>query len=167
MAACSTTGIPLVSSPGRAVYLALVLVIMAGFSVYDIRYRRLPDWMLVCFMPVAALSLAFFGVAPSSEILFYGLLGMVAGGLPLLAGAIASGDGDGGLGGGDIKLAALLGLVYGPYGIMAVLLIAVFAVTIAGSFRRGWSLGQALHLPFVPFLLIGCAAVTSILIFRC
>lgn len=151
------------SSLWYAVYLVLVLTILAGFAAYDIKNRRVSDWALACFMPVAALALAFYGVAPSYEILLYGLLGLLAGGLPLLAAAMMT---DGGVGGGDIKLAALLGLVYGPYGIMAALIIATLAALFLGGIRRGGPTGRALHLPFVPFLLLGCAIITPILIFR-
>lgn len=151
------------SSLWYAVYLALVLTILAGFAAYDIKNRRVSDWALACFMPVAALALAFYGVAPSYEILLYGLLGLLAGGLPLLAAAMVT---DGGVGGGDIKLAALLGLAYGPYGIMAALMIATLAVLLLGGLRRGGPTGRALHLPFVPFLLLGCATITPILIFK-
>lgn len=151
------------SSPWYAVYLALVLAVLAGFAAYDIKYRRVPDWALACFMPVAALALAFYGVAPGYEVLLYGLLGLMSGGLPLLAAAMVT---DGGIGGGDIKLAALLGLAYGPYGIMAALMIATLAALLIGGLRRVGPPRRALHLPFVPFLFLGCAAVTPILIFR-
>lgn len=151
------------SSPWYAVYLALVLAILAGFAAYDIKNRRVPDWALACFMPVAVLSLAFYGVAPGYEILLYGLLGLLAGGLPLLAAAMVT---DGGIGGGDIKLAALLGVAYGPYGVMTALIVATLGALLIGGLRHGGPTGRALHLPFVPFLFLGCAAITPILIFR-
>lgn len=163
MAACSTIGIQAVSSLWYAVYLALVLAALAGFAAYDIKSRRVPDWALACFMPVAALALAFYGVAPGYEILLYGLLGLLAGGLPLMAAAMVT---DGGVGGGDIKLAALLGLAYGPYGIMAALMIATLTALLIGGLRRGGPTGRVLHLPFVPFIFLGCAVITPILIFR-
>ena len=151
------------SSIWHAVYLALVLLALAGFAVYDIKYRRVPDWALACFTPVAALALAFYGVAPGYEVLLYGLMGLLAGGLPLLAAAIVT---DGGIGGADIKLAALLGLVYGPYGIMFALLIATLTALLIGGLRRGGPTGRALHLPFIPFLFLGCATIVPTLIFR-
>lgn len=48
-------------------------------------------------------------------------MGFLFGGLLLLIAAMVSNNG---IGGGDIKLAALLGILYGPYGVLFILAAA-------------------------------------------
>ena len=63
-----------------------------------------------------------------------------------------------GIGGGDIKLAGVMGLIYGPSRMLAVLLIAsglAACVSLAAGRKKGM-----LSLPFVPFLMAGSLAVT-------
>lgn len=91
--------------------------------------------------------------------LFCSLGGAAAGFLILLAAAMLSLDGAG-IGGGDIKLAAVMGFIYGPSRMLAVLLIA-------SGLATGLSLAvgrkhqeEKLSLPFVPFLMAGSLTVT-------
>ena len=112
---------------------------MAGFAVYDILYRRVPDRALAFFMPFAALA-------------------------PLLKVCLA---GDGGqlwptgLGGGDILFCGILGLIYGPSGMALVFFVAaVFAMPMVLLFRRLSRLRQPIAIPFLPFLACGCSVAT-------
>ena len=85
------------------------------------------------------------------------LAGAVAGFLILLAAAMSSKEGAG-IGGGDIKLAGIMGFIYGPSRMLAVLLIAsglAACISLAAGRKKGM-----LSLPFVPFLMAGSLAVT-------
>lgn len=126
----------------QAVLFVFLLLIA---SVCDLRKREIPDWVngaiavasLLCFQPVN-----LWGVIPS---LFF------------LAGAMK-----GGIGGGDVKLAAACGLVLGLPGaligtILGLLLQLLFhlgALCVLPLFRRQvWT-----TYPMAPFLAIGYAA---------
>jgi prepilin signal peptidase PulO-like enzyme (type II secretory pathway) len=156
-----------VNSAWRAVYYLLILTAVAWFAVYDAKKKRVPDKALVFFLP-ASLAAPFINVSASGvgigPQLLDSLSGAAAGFVVLLAAALVS-KGGSGVGGGDIKLAAVLGLVYGPAGIIAVLLIASLLAMPAGFIRRKQTGGQILRLPFVPFMAAGCLAVTMTTLF--
>lgn len=106
----------------------------------------------------SGLSLSMFLTALLSS-----LTGAATGFLILLAAALVSRNGNG-IGGGDIKLTAAMGFVYGPACMTAVLLIASGLAAIASLMmairQKKLKNRQALSLPFVPFLSIGSLAVT-------
>jgi leader peptidase (prepilin peptidase)/N-methyltransferase len=84
------------------------------------------------------------------------LLGGVAGGLLLLAPYLLY---RAGMGGGDVKLAAFIGLVSG----FPAVILALFIAVVAGGFSSGALLlagvrGRKDPIPFAPFLLAGGAA---------
>ena len=131
-------GTPTASSLWPA-YLLTVFSVVAGFAVYDILYRRVPDRALAFFMPFAALApllkvcLAGDGgqLWPTvAEALAGALLGFC---IPLAAAMATGGTG---LGGGDIKFCGILGLIYGPSGMALVFFVAaVFAMPMVLLFR--------------------------------
>lgn len=49
------TGIPIENNLWTA-YLLTIFFVVAGFAVYDVLYRRVPDRALVFFIPLAALA---------------------------------------------------------------------------------------------------------------
>ena len=49
------TGIPIENNLWTA-YLLTIFFVVAGFAVYDVLYRRVPDRALVFFIPLAAVS---------------------------------------------------------------------------------------------------------------
>lgn len=70
-----------------------------------------------------------------------------------------------GLGGGDIKLAGVMGFIYGPYRMLAILMLASLlsagAALVIGIRRRD----KILSMPFVPFMAAGSlAALTASII---
>ena len=77
------------------------------------------------------------------------IMGAAAGFLLLLFAAIISKDGTG-IGGGDIKLTAVLGYVYGPYRLAGILLTASLLASLAAFLFR-----KQKSIPFVPFLAAG------------
>lgn len=160
------TGIPTVSSVWYGAYFLSVLAIVTAFAIYDVLNKRVPNKALVCFIPFA-FAAPFIEAANAgtnaANLMFFllAVLGAIAGFLVLMAAAMAS-NGSNGVGGGDIKLAAVLGFIYGPYDIIAILLIASLLAMPAGLYRKKASGSHALRLAFVPFMAVGCLAVTAI-----
>lgn len=159
MAASLTTGIPTVSDIISLTYETLVFYCLTGFAAYDIRTRRVPDRALVFFCPavLASLPVHMQGTGTSFQAsLGFSLAGCAAGFLILLTAALLS-RGGAGVGGGDIKLAAATGFIYGPYRMLGILMLAALlsacAALITLCRRRGKA--SPLSLPFVPFIAAG------------
>lgn len=92
-------------------------------------------------------------------------LGAVSAFCILLMAAMIS-QGGTGIGGGDIKLAAVMGFIYDPSRISLILLLASFFAAIAAVVIRMGGKKEPISLPFVPFLAFGSAVVTAIQIIR-
>lgn len=168
-AASLTTGTQTVSELVTLFYESLVLCCILGFAAYDIYTKRVPDRALVFFCPVALVSLpVHMGAADAGTsfltVLGLSLAGCASGFLLLLAAAMLSKNGTG-LGGGDIKLAAIIGFIYGPYRILEILMLAALlcgcSALVIGCRRRD----KTLSIPFVPFIAAGSLAtlIASIL----
>ena len=183
--ACLTTGTPTVSSRAAIlIHELLVLACTAGFGAYDLRTRAVPYRALLLFTPIAAFAPFLQALAgpdsqtvsqrisgaPASPIgiflstflpaLLASLAGAAAGFLILLTASLISAGGTG-VGGGDIKLAAVLGFCYGVSRMLFVLLTAS-ALALAASFitarKNKRKMQGNLSLPFVPFLAAGSLA---------
>lgn len=145
--------------------IVVMLAVLIAFSAYDIKTKRVPNRGLACFMPVvfASMILRFISGQWDSVLLFglYCFAGVAAGGGVLLTAALAT---KGGIGGGDIKLAALIGLFYGPYNMLAALLIGTPLSILYGLIKRRRSDYKELHIAFVPFITFGCLMVSLFLI---
>ena len=157
------TGIPTVNSQILFVYELLAFACIAGFAAYDLKKKRVPDRALLLFLPFALAAplvrTVVLGTALLPLLFLYSLTGLAAGFLVLLAAAMLSKEGAG-IGGGDIKLAAVMGFFYGPSRMLVILLTAsglAACVSLAMRHRRK---EEMLSLPFVPFLMIGSLAVT-------
>ncbi len=157
------------------IYEVIVFVCILILAGYDIRYQRVSDRALAFFLPVVMSApfirsleggtwSAVIGSAVES-----GLGAVTAFGI-LLAAAFFSYDASrgAGIGGGDIKLALLMGFIYGLARIIFLLLTAVLAAAIVTVIiRLSVKKGKGkLSLPFVPFLACGSLAVTVIQIFN-
>ena len=134
-------------------YFAVLLSGLTALSLYDLKHRRVPNWALAIFIPAALLSLFLSPLHP--EPLPAGLLaaaGLLLGGCILLGVAMTT---KGGVGGGDIKLCALLGFVAGPFGILVILFLAtLLAMGMGGLFKLSFH-EKLVNIPFVPFLTMG------------
>lgn len=159
-------------------YDLLVLACTAGFAVYDLRTKLVPDRAILRFCPIALMAPFLHALychsraAPTGPAAFPALFlpallsslaGALAGFLTLLAAAFVSRNGSG-IGGGDIKLAAAMGFAYGPYRMTAILFTASGLAAIASAMirlrRKNKTAPRTLSLPFVPFLAIGSLAAT-------
>ncbi|WP_085510486.1 prepilin peptidase [Plantibacter flavus] len=142
---------------------AIVLVWLACITPplvrIDVTERRLPNRLvlpaLAIAVPLTAVDAAMRGVAPLQPL----LMGFAVGAVLYVCAVF------GGLGMGDVKLGALLGLAVGCFGMSAVLLFAMVSVSSAGlagvvvvflARSRGGSAGWRTRIPFGPFLLFGC-----------
>ncbi len=149
-----TTGIQTVADFYiRTAYYLTVLGGVTALGLYDMKKRRVPNWALAVLLPIALLSL----VLPPMPLslwpeLLRAVFGLLMGGLLLLAVAMAT---KGGVGGGDIKLCALLGIIAGPRGILLTLLIAAALAMTAGGIFRLVTKEKLQSIPFVPFLAVG------------
>lgn len=143
-------------------YGLLAFACIAGFAAYDLRKRRIPDRALLIFLPFAFMAplirAGATGTAALPLLFLSSLAGAAVGFLILLAAAMMSKEGAG-IGGGDIKLAAAMGFIYGPFHMLAILYIAsglAACVFLAAGKRRRNGMPA---LPFVPFLMAGSLAV--------
>ena len=148
------TGIPTVNDMISNGYFWLAWCLTAGFAIYDVKTRRVPDRALFVFCAYAfwAPFLRYPGISGGTEAAWaFGssIMGAAAGFLLLLFAAIISKDGTG-IGGGDIKLTAVLGYVYGPYRLAGILLTASLLASLAAFLFR-----KQKSIPFVPFLAAG------------
>ncbi|SDS78346.1 leader peptidase (prepilin peptidase) / N-methyltransferase [Paenibacillaceae bacterium GAS479] len=131
--------------------IGLLLVSLAVIiTVADIRYMRIPNAVLLCFLPIL---LALRVLEPAGRSYAEYVIGAAVGGGLLLAIALLS---KGGMGMGDVKLLALFGLVLGWKGVLLALMIGSLAGTAGGLLllllHRG---GVKRPLPFGPYLSLG------------
>lgn len=148
------TGIPTVNDMISNGYFWLAWCWIAGFAVYDVKTRRVPDRALFVFCVYAfwAPFLTYPGIFGGTEAAWaFGssIMGAAAGFLLLLFAALISKERTG-IGGGDIKLAAILGYLYGPYRLAGILLTASLLASLAAFLFR-----KQKSIPFVPFLAAG------------
>lgn len=164
------TGIRTVNNFAVFLYECLILCGIAGLAAYDLWERRVPNQILAVFC-LTALPTPLIHSWPFMEwplLLFfflYFLMGAVLGFLVLLSAAMLSESGVG-VGGGDIKLAAVMGFIYGPSRILLILLIASALASTTALIIRKQSKMKNLSLPFVPFLSVGSFAVTAVTFIR-
>jgi leader peptidase (prepilin peptidase)/N-methyltransferase len=138
--------------PWRAGLLAPFLGILLGLSVIDARTKRLPNRIVHPSLLVAATYLGLASVAGGPLDPRRGAIGLLAYGGGLLLIALVSPRG---MGMGDVKLAALIGLVLGALGLRYVAVAAGLGILLGGvgaivALLSGASRKQAL--PFGPFL---------------
>lgn len=153
-----------------ALYELLVLCGIAGFTVYDIQKRQVSDQALLLFIPLALLSpfiRAFPFWRPVILLLYIAevLGGAAVGFLILLTAALLSQNGTG-IGGGDIKLAAVMGFIYGSVRMLQILLLASCMASITAFAVSRRKPGLPCSLPFVPYLMAGSLAVTAALLLQ-
>ena len=152
------TGIPSVSRP-QFFYYALTMLPLAGFALYDYRHHRIRNAALLAFLPWCLLYLPLAAYAcPGStfpEALLHCSMGFLSGFLLLLSVSLAT---NGGIGGGDIKLTALLGIPFGASELMAALVFSCLFALFHLGIRKACKRQAAGNIPFAPYLFFGCLA---------
>jgi len=136
------------------------LILLTGFvalAVYDIRWQLLPNKIVYFFMLVAAaqaLTLVLVFDGGPEQMGQIALSFLVGGGLFYLLFQLSSGRW---IGGGDVKLGALLGLVLAQ---PQLTLMMIFAASLLGTvvslpLLAANKLKRDSHIPFGPFLIAG------------
>lgn len=149
------TGIPNVSNLPFA-YRLLTLFFLLLFAIYDYRHHKVRNAALLAFLFWCLLSLpltAIFTPWPSiCSICLQSSAGFFTGFTLFLAVSMIT---DGGIGGGDIKLAALLGIIMGASLLLLVMITASLTAIIHIGLRTLLKKERITHLPFVPYLFLG------------
>ncbi|KAB1655614.1 prepilin peptidase [Pseudoclavibacter chungangensis] len=167
-----TVGTAAIGPEGIAIVRVTALAVVgAGLALVDARTRRLPD---LCTLPTIAALLALdtasaWIAAPDGG----SATPTSAAGSALLLGCAAAAAAGGGffvlavlgtMGGGDVKLAALVGVALVPatgWGSLATAVVAAYLLAlphaVVSSVRRRRGARAAEHLPFGPYLIAGAA----------
>jgi leader peptidase (prepilin peptidase)/N-methyltransferase len=158
---------PVAFTHAQVVFFILWLVLLVGFMaliVYDLRWMLLPD-RIVFPLGVVAAAMALITIStnarPSHAALSVALAVAVGGGIFYLLYQISGGRW---IGGGDVKLGWLLGLVVAT---PAKAMLFIFIAAVAGSaitlpMLASGCMKRTSNIPFGPFLIAG--AVVSLLI---
>jgi len=145
------TGVVLARGTTSAVWLDLTFVAaLVAITRIDLEHRIIPDRIVA---PLAVAAIALTAIFVPGQLPERLIAGAAAGGLLFVA-ALAY---PGGMGMGDVKLAAVMGLVLGR-AVAPALMIALLAGTVAGVVviaRRGLAEGRRTAIPFGPFLALG------------
>ena len=146
--------------PWQAVLLAPFLGLLVAISVIDIRTKKIPNRLVYPAVLVAAVVIVVGDLAGGGLNAMSAAIGFLAYGLGLLIVALIAPKG---MGMGDVKLAALIGLVLGSLGLEYVWVAvgvgillggvgAIVALLLGASRKTG--------IPFGPFLAAGAAVAT-------
>lgn len=151
LCAAAAVAVVLASDGTRELVLGLTLTaLLVPIALIDLDHRLIPN-VLTLAGAVAAVAI---GLATDPAGVPEQLLAAGAAGGFLLAAALAK---PGGMGMGDVKLAAVLGLFLG-WEVGVALLVALLSGTLIGLVviaRRGMEEGRRTALPFGPFLALG------------
>lgn len=143
-------------------YHAVTLVFLLWFAAYDHRHHRIRNAALLAFLPWCLLYIpAALTEAPTCLVLLHCFLGFLCGFLLLLTVSLATG---GGIGGGDIKLAAILGIPFGASGLMAVLAVSCILVLLHMGMLAIYRKERPKQIPFAPYIFWGSFLYTLLLL---
>ncbi|HXF71570.1 MAG TPA: prepilin peptidase [Actinomycetota bacterium] len=144
--------------PYVAAVMAAFLAVLLALSLIDLRHRILPNRIVYPSVPAFAILIAAGALAGEGFDLRGALVGFLGYGGGLLLVALVSPRG---MGMGDVKLAALIGLVVGSLGASRVLVAAGAGILLGGIAAVAALLagrGRKEAIPFGPFLAAGAAA---------
>jgi len=130
-------------------FISLLVIIV----VTDLAYMLIPNKILLFFLPLLVILRLLSPLQPWWD----SLLGAILGFSILLLIAIVS---KGGMGGGDVKLFFLIGLVLGTINTLLTLFIAAFAGMIVGKLIiMGSQQGEKTPIPFGPYIAVAAIIV--------
>lgn len=146
-------------APYTAAVVALLFMVLEAVAVIDVEHQIVPNRILYPSLVVFAVLVAV-GAAVGDDMALVGAgLGFLAFGGGLLVVAIIS---PGGMGMGDVKLAALIGLVLGALGLKYVAVAAAVAVLSGGvgavALMIFGGASRKAKVPFGPYLAAGAVA---------
>jgi leader peptidase (prepilin peptidase)/N-methyltransferase len=146
--------------PWQAILLAPFLGLLVAISVIDVRHKKIPNRLVYPAVPAAAVVIVLGDLAGEHLDAASGAVGFLAYGVGLLIVALIAPRG---MGMGDVKLAALIGLVLGSLGLEYVAVAAGVGILLGGvgaivALLLGAS--RKTGIPFGPFLAAGAAVAT-------
>lgn len=150
------TGTPNVNNL-LAIYHAVTLLFLLFIALYDAKHHKIRNtalfalflWCLIS-IPVTIHALPS---VPLTYMLFRCSFGFITGFFLLLFISVTT---NGSIGGGDIKLTGLLGILYRALGLIAVLIIACLLVLLHYLFYKLLKRRNMESIPFAPYLFWGC-----------
>jgi leader peptidase (prepilin peptidase)/N-methyltransferase len=144
----------------QAALLAPFLGLLVAISLIDLRYRKIPNRLVYPALAASALLVGVADLAGGGLDASEAAVGFLAYGLGMLVIALIAPRG---MGMGDVKLGALIGLVLGSLGLEYVAVAAGAAVLLGGVGAIVALLGGAgrkTAIPFGPFMAAGAALAT-------
>lgn len=142
-------------------YHIITLVFILLFAIYDQRHHKICNKPLLAFLIWCLFSIPVAIVADSVSPWYYPLLksglGFITGFMILFCVALIT---KGGVGGGDIKLVAVLGIPFGAAGLLAILFISSVIAMIVLTILDRLNKLDVEHIPFAPYLFLGSLIYT-------
>ncbi|HEV8516196.1 MAG TPA: A24 family peptidase [Candidatus Limnocylindrales bacterium] len=139
----------LASWPPMAPVLGGYAAFLGGVALYDARRRRIPN---AAVYPALAVALGLAFLRPDGPWWSFLLAGLVAGALFLVLGIVSPG----GMGMGDAKLAAVIGLMAGWPAVLAALFFSFATGALGGlALIAAGRIGRREPIPFGPALAVG------------
>ena len=134
-----------------------LMVFLIGISVHDIRQHIIKNNVLLWMLPFAAGRAVVNSIIAISggAVWYHPILSHIGGAIFAFLLFLIVAMIFGGIGGGDIKLTAVLGLAAGLTGILVSLVVASLAAAGYGAFQMYVRKKPKVSLAFVPFLLTG------------
>ena len=136
----------------RSVIELAIIGYLIYLSIYDIRHHKVTNNSVLRYIPIVTLKCTVEVCLGTLYDYVPMLLGAAAGFGILLSAAMFT---HGGIGGGDIKLAAVLGLAAGLKGMLVTLVVASLGAALYGLFQKYVIKKEKLAIAFVPFMLVG------------
>ncbi len=140
-----------------AILMAAFLAVLLAVSAIDVAHRIIPNRIVYPAVLAAAIATTAIDVAGGPLDAVHGLIGLIAFGGGLLVISILSPKG---MGMGDVKLAALIGVVLGSVALSRVVVAAFAAVFLGGVgaiVALAMGRGRKSAIPFGPYLAAGGA----------
>jgi leader peptidase (prepilin peptidase)/N-methyltransferase len=143
-------------SPALAIPAAIFLGLMLAIALIDARHRIVPNRIVYPSLAALAVGVVLADLLGAGIDAPGAFIGMLAYAAPLLVVAFVV---PGGMGMGDVKLAALIGLALGGLGLSYVIVAAGLGIVGGGLgalvAMAGFGYGRRQQIPFGPFLALG------------
>jgi len=143
---------------GYVFYFLLFTAPLVAITFIDLEHKIIPDVFSLSGIGCGILATIFLSGLPLVPSLLFSLKGILAGGgaLFLVSWIYEKLRHQEGIGGGDVKLTAMLGAFFGWKGVFVVLLLSSLAGSVIGIFLMlVFRKGLKMAIPFGPFLAIG------------
>jgi len=138
----------------QLIFVSFIILTLIVITFIDIDHKLIPNEVVITLLVIGVI----YELVERPIPLIEGAIGFFAASVPLLLIAILS---KGGMGGGDIKLMAVVGIFLGWKGVLIALFIGAFIGAIIGMITIILKIKKRKDIiPFGPFLCIGIAAST-------